>query len=564
MLNLGLLLALAAHPASPQAQEAVDTIYWGGPMLTMVDEAPAVEALAVREGRIVAAGERATIEALRAPSTRVVDLDGKTLLPGFVDSHGHLMGVGFQSLCANLLAAPDGDGNDIASVQTLLREWADANPDLVGTYRAIVGFGWDESQLAEGRAPNRDDLDAVTTDLPVYIIHTSGHLGVANSKALEQYGFTSESEDPPGGVIRRRAGSREPDGVLEELAHFAIVFPLLEQDDEFEERMLLAGIEAYASFGFTTGQEGRATDSQVDTMARVAARDGLPIDVVAYPDFFTARAALDLEVHRRTHVGGFRVGGAKFGIDGSPQGKTAWRDRPYHVQPEGVNPAYCGYPAYEPEALSAGIAECYERGWQLLGHANGEAAIDALIANVAAAQAAHPGQDLRSVLIHGQFLRADQVPRIDALGIFPSLFPMHTFYWGDWHREQTRGPVMADDISPTGWLLARGMRFGTHHDAPVALPDSMRVLDATVTRRSRTGDILGAEHRVPVWQALQAMTIWPAYQHFEEADKGTLEVGKLADFVLLSGNPLEVDPETLDRLEVRRTIKRDQVVYQAE
>lgn len=564
MLELSLLLALAALPSSTQDPVAVDTIYWGGPILTMADEARVVEALAVHEGRIVAIGERATIEPLRSPSTRVIDLGGEALLPGFVDSHGHLMGVGFQSLCANLLAAPDGDGNDIASLQNLLREWADANPDLVETYGAIVGFGWDESQLAEGRAPTRDDLDAVSTDVPVYIVHTSGHLGVANSKALEKYGFTSESEDPSGGIIRRRAGSREPNGVLEEMAHFAIVFPLLDQEDAFQERMLLAGIETYAGFGFTTGQEGRSTDSQVDTMARVAARDGLAIDVVAYPDFFSARASLDLDVHSRTYAGGFRVGGAKFGIDGSPQGKTAWRDRPYHVQPDGVNPAYCGYPAYEPEALSAGIMECYERGWQLLGHANGEAAIDALITNLAAAQAAHPGQDLRPVLIHGQFLRADQVPHLEELGIFPSLFPMHTFYWGDWHREQTRGPVMADDISPTGWLLARGMRFGTHHDAPVALPNSIRVLDATVTRRSRTGDILGAEHRVPVWQALKAMTIWPAYQHFEEADKGTLEVGKLADFVVLSANPLEVDPEALDLLEVRRTIKRDRVVYEAE
>jgi len=564
MLEFSLLLAFAALPTATQTPVAVDTIYLGGPILTMTDDAPVVEALAVREGRIVAVGERATIEPMRSPSTRVIDLGGETLLPGFVDSHGHLMGVGFQSLTANLLAAPDGEGNDIAALQRLLREWADANPDLVEAFGAIIGFGWDESQLAEGRAPTREDLDAVSTEVPVYIVHTSGHLGAANSKALETYGFSSESEDPPGGVIRRRAGSSEPDGVLEEAAHFMIIFPLLEQEDAFEERMLLAGMETYASFGFTTGQEGRAADSQVDTLARVAARDGLTIDVVAYPDFFTARASLDLEVHRRTYVGGFRVGGAKFGIDGSPQGKTAWRDRPYYVQPEGVNPAYCGYPAYEPGALSAGIAECYERGWQLLGHANGEAAIDALITNVAAAQQAFPGQDLRPVLIHGQFLRADQVPRIDELDIFPSLFPMHTFYWGDWHRDQTRGPVMADDISPTGWVLARGMRFGTHHDAPVALPDSIRVLDATVTRRSRTGDILGAEHRVPVWTALKAMTIWPAYQHFEEADKGTLEVGKLADFVVLSANPLEVDPETLDQLEVRRTIKRDRVVYEAE
>jgi predicted amidohydrolase YtcJ len=166
------------------------------------------------------------------------------------------------------------------------------------------------------------------------------------------------------------------------------------------------------------------------------------------------------------------------------------------------------------------------------------------------------------VLIHGQFLREDQVDALHRLEIFPSLFPMHTFYWGDWHRDHTVGPVNADDISPTGWVLKRGMMFGTHHDAPVAFPDSMRVLDATVTRRSRSGDILGPAHRVDVITALKAMTIWPAWQHFEESDKGSIEVGKLADFVVLSGDPTAIDPERLDTLEVLQTIKENRVIYE--
>ena len=168
------------------------------------------------------------------------------------------------------------------------------------------------------------------------------------------------------------------------------------------------------------------------------------------------------------------------------------------------------------------------------------------------------------MLIHGQFLREDQVDALQRLNVFPSLFPMHTFYWGDWHRDHTVGPVLGDDISPTGWVMTRGMRFGTHHDAPVAFPDSMRVLDATVTRRTRSGDILGPAHRVDVMTALKAMTIWPAWQHFEEDEKGSIEVGKLADFVILSEDPTAVDPEALDQLRVRVTIKEDAVVYEAE
>ena len=160
-------------------------------------------------------------------------------------------------------------------------------------------------------------------------------------------------------------------------------------------------------------------------------------------------------------------------------------------------------------------------------------------------------------------MREDQVDAFERLGVFPSLFPMHTFYWGDWHREHTVGPEAAENISPTGWLMERGMMFGTHHDAPVAFPDSMRVLAATVTRRTRSGYVLGAEHRVDVLTALKAMTIWPAWQHFEENEKGSIEVGKLADFVILSDDPTAVEPETLADLDVLVTVKEDKVVFDA-
>ena len=165
------------------------------------------------------------------------------------------------------------------------------------------------------------------------------------------------------------------------------------------------------------------------------------------------------------------------------------------------------------------------------------------------------------MLIHGQFLREDQVDSYNRLGVIPSLFPMHTFYWGDWHRDHTVGPALADNISPTGWVHARGMKFTSHHDAPVAFPDSMRVLDATVTRRSRSGDIIGPAQRVDVITALKAMTIFPAFQHFEEATKGSIEVGKLADFVILSADPTAVDPETIDQIKVTETIKEGVTVF---
>jgi len=194
---------------------------------------------------------------------------------------------------------------------------------------------------------------------------------------------------------------------------------------------------------------------------------------------------------------------------------------------------------------------------------DGEGASDLLLAGIREAQAKHGSVPTRPVLIHGQFEREDQVDSFISLGVFPALFPMHTFYWGDWHRDHTVGPVNGDNISPTGWYLRRGSMFSSHTDAPVAFPDTLRVLSATVPRRPRSGGILGPDQRVSVEGALKAMTLWPAYQHFEEKTKGSIEVGKLADFVILTEDPTAVDPLTLDQIKVAETIKEGRSVYKA-
>jgi predicted amidohydrolase YtcJ len=323
-----------------------------------------------------------------------------------------------------------------------------------------------------------------------------------------------------------------------------------------------AGSELWARFGYTTADEGRAFPATAKVMEQVASEGGFKIDVAAYPD-----ATLDRDFikkgFRSDYKNRYRIAGAKLTIDGSPQGFTAWRDRPYYKPVGDYPPGYSGYAAATREQVLDIVDWAYANNIQLLTHANGEAANDLLIAALSASTAKHGAGDRRPVLIHGQFLREDQVDSYQKLGVLPSLFPMHTFYWGDWHRDHTVGPVLAENISPTGWCVERGMKFTSHHDAPVAFPDSMRVLDATVTRRSRSGDILGPHQRVDVMIALKAMTIWPAWQHFEEKTKGSIEVGKLADFVILDKDPTAVDPETLDTLKVTQTIKEGITVFQA-
>lgn len=545
------------------AQEIADTIYQGGPILTMTDDQPRAQALAVRDGRILAVGDTDDIAPFSGDATRVVDLNGQTLLPGFVDAHGHVFAIGLQALSANLLPAPDGPGNDIPALQQVLRDYAQANPDRVKAMNAIIGFGYDDSQLAEQRHPTQADLDAVSTDIPIYIVHQSGHLGVANTAALAVAGISPDSDEMPGGVIRRDSDGKTPNGVLEETPHFVALMAVLQNlDNEGAMTMFRAGTDLIATFGYTTAQEGRATTGQAKLMAAFAAQDpGLAIDVVAYPDVLVDRDYI-AETVSATYDNRFRVAGAKLTIDGSPQGFTAWRDRPYYDPPEQFREDYLGYPAADADQVFDAVDWAFRNDIQIMTHSNGEAASDLLIAAIAAAAKKHGNDDRRAVLIHGQFQRPDQVDAFNDLDVFPSLFPMHTFYWGDWHRERTVGPVNGDDISPTGWLMQRGIKFSTHHDAPVAFPDSMRVLDATVTRRSRTGDIIGPHHRVDVMTALKAMTIWPAYQHFEEAEKGSLEPGKLADLVILSDDPTAVDPETIDTIKVMTTIKEDVVIFQ--
>jgi predicted amidohydrolase YtcJ len=552
-----MLSACAKVPDSP-----ADLVISGGPILTMAGEKPEyVDAVAVDDGVIVYAGDGAGLSDFVGKDTEEKDLGGRTMLPGFVDPHGHVMVGGLQALSANLLAPPDGEVTDIPDLIKTLQAWAEENAEAVEAANVIIGFGYDNAQLAEVRHPTKEELDQVSEDIPVLIVHQSGHIATVNSAALELGGIDSSTPNPDGGVIQRVAGSDEPNGTLEETAFFAVVGTVLAGVGPMGmEAFARAGVKNWARFGFTTAQEARSVPGTANVMRKVADEGGFAVDVITYPDVLVDRDYI-LANQSDEYVNRFRVAGAKLTIDGSPQGFTAWRDRPYY-DPVGDYPeGYSGYPAATEEQVREAIDWAYENHIQIITHANAEAASDLLISAIAEAEEKYGSGDRRSVLIHGQFMREDQMDAYRDLDVIPSLFPMHTFYWGDWHCERTVGPELCPNISPTGWARERGMIFTTHHDAPVALPSSMRVLDATVTRRSRTGRIVGEDQRVDPYTALRAMTIWPAFQVFEEDRKGSIEVGKLGDFVILSDNPLEVDPNTLAELNVVETIKEGTTVW---
>lgn len=560
MLVVGILFSASAF-----AQVPADTIYHGGDVVTIDDKNPLAEAVAVKEGRILAVGSKVDVLKLKGANTKVVDLGGKALLPGFVDAHGHCFQTGLQAASANLLPAPDHRVNDIDALQSELKAWAQtANAKKYGM---ILGFGYDDAQLSQQRHPTRQDLDEVSGDLPVLIIHQSGHLGVMNTKALELAGINAESKNPPGGVIRREADGKTPSGVLEETAFMMAGIKVLPKLGETEfDALAKTGMKLYAANGFTMAQEGRALEINDQTWIRLANSKQMLIDVVSYPDmtFSDKPFGLDTPWYSKDLKNGYRIGGVKLSFDGSPQGKTAFLSQPYLIPPHGQPASYRGYPSIEPAEVDRKIAICYERGWQFLAHCNGDAAGDMMLGAIKDARARLGfGSDRRDVMIHCQTVREDQLDAMQEMGVIPSMFGMHCFYWGDWHRDSVLGAERAERISPARSALRRGMIFTQHHDAPVALPNAIRILSSVVTRRTRSGDILGAGQCIPVGPALKSLTLWPAYQHYEEENRGSIEVGKLADFAILDRNPHRVPISELENLRVLETIKEGKTIYTA-
>lgn len=547
-----------------QDAHASTTLYFNGDILSMEGDEPTyLEALVVKDGKIAFTGSKAQATVFAGEGASLINLQGKTLLPGFIDAHGHVYNAGFQKLSANLLPAPDGDCNDIASLIEITQKWAEQNSNAIKKAGWIIGFGYDDSQLAEQRHPTADDLDKISTELPVVVLHQSLHLASFNHKALEMVNYTAETPDPAGGVIRRGEDGKTPTGVLEEMAVFAPLFAILGGlDAEANEQLALAGVASYTKFGFTTAQEGRSAAAASETWRKLAKEGRLEIDVAVYPDLQSEQAYMEGKGVSAEYDNHFRIAGVKLSFDGSPQGKTAWLTQPYLRPPEGQSADYVGYPAIpDPAERERLVNLAFERNWDLLCHTNGDAASDALIDATDKAVGKYGNEDRRTVMIHAQTVREDQLDRMKDLKITPSFFSMHTFYWGDWHRDETLGKERAYRISPTVSALKRDMLFTLHHDAPVAFPDALVIVHTAVNRTSRSGDVIGPDQRISAYTALKSITEWAAWQYRENNIKGTLALGKLADFVILGANPVKVDPSTIRDIEVVETIKEGRTVY---
>jgi predicted amidohydrolase YtcJ len=534
-------------------------LYYNGDIITMQGNAPEYkEALIVKGEKIQFVGSKDEAMKVVGDNFKSIDLKGNTLLPGFIDGHAHFASFSAQAIGAKILPPPDAGAKDIPSLIEILKKWnTPENRALTGW---IFGMGFDDSVLEEKRFPTKHDLDQVSTEYPIMIVHISGHFAVVNSKALKLLKINSTTKNPEGGIIRRENGT-EPNGVLEELAAIPYMLKVLNPiSKEAADHFFEAGQEMALSYGYTTAQEGRAMENH-ELLVAASQSDKLKLDVVSYVDYLFVDKFMNSKWNSSHYNNHYRIGGVKLTLDGSPQGRTAWRTLPYLIPPDGAKKGYLGYPAIPKDSSVIAIYDkAFKNNWQIHTHANGDAAMDQMIRTMKPVVAKYGNNNRRNVLIHGQYIREDQLDSFKDLDVITSLFPLHTFYWGDWHKEII-GDSLANTISPTRTALNKGLKITIHTDAPVALPNLMRMIGISVDRKSRSGQIIGEKERLTPYEALQAITTWSAYQHFEEHQKGTLEVGKLADMIILDKNPLKASPSEIKEIKVLETIKDGVIVY---
>ena len=542
-------------------QQSNTTIFFNGDIITVNEAQGSVEALAIRDGIITAVGSRKEVLAMAGNEDAVIlrDLNDKTLLPGLIDAHGHFSYTNRERAVANVASPPTGTVQDIGDILSVLRSFRGEHP--AATW--LIGWGYDDSLLAEQRHPTRDDLDKLSTAIPILLRHVSAHLMVCNSRCLELAGIDADTTDPQGGHIRRVAGTREPDGVLEEQAMnlVADVLPRLSRETQLE--LLDSTQQYYAGYGITTIQEGGAGPAEIGLLTDAASRGLLYLDVVAYPYVLYMGDRLGEYPPTQAYSDHFRIGGIKVVLDGSPQGKTAWLSKPYLSPPPGKAADYRGYPTLTDREVYKYIDFAFSTSSQVLVHANGDAAADQMIEAVHDANLKYGAADRRPVMIHAQTVRDDQLEQMAQEGILPSFFVGHTYYWGDWHRDSVLGLERASRISPLRSAADKGLRFTIHNDSPIVPPDMMRMLWSAVNRLTRSGQVLGDSQRATVMEGSKAMTIDAAHQYFEEASKGSLEVGKRADLVILGANPLKIEPRKIKDIQILETIKDGVTVFES-
>ncbi len=588
-------LLIAACIGAPALAQNADAIYFGGNIITMQGKAPQyAQALAVRDGRIAVVGAMSDAFRLNGPSTRLVNLQGRTLLPGFIDTHGHFIYFGKNLMDADLFGS-----RDVADVLARMK----AHVAKVPADGWIVGMGYQARVLKEQRSLTIEELDSVSSDRPVMIVDSSGHLGAANSVAFKLAGIGPDTPDPEGGAFARKADRKSLAGPMEETALNAVRSRRPPFSGAAADQVATGAAALWARYGQTTAMEcglglgnddidltrnaidkqllpidlficakDTVVDATVTAAQRVAAdyanaatgsvseRQSALVDAARSGAGSTAARLLaarpDLD---KRYVNRVRLGGIKFWLDGSLD--TAWFTQPYTVNPPGKTGVYRGYQQVPVEVLDAAFDKYWKTNLQLNMHLNGDAAADQAINAIEKAIRKHGPSDHRPVFVHGTYLRPDQIAKLRKIGAIPSFLTSSMVSGGD-SVVKIWGAARSAAAMPANTLWRMGLPFTLSHDAPVTpQPWILPLVDAAVNRTTGSGVVVGPNERISPYVALQAVTSMAAFQIKEEKTKGTLEAGKLADMVVLEKNPLTVDPRSIKDIKVVETIKEGRTVF---
>ena len=520
-------------------------IYINGEFITL--ENNEIEAILIENEKIKNIGTKEEILKLKDKDTKIIDLEGKTMMPAFIDSHSH-----FFAVANNLLQVSLENCRTIKEIQNELLRYKNENNIEEGKW--IIACGYDHNKLAEKRHITKTELDEIISNNPIVIHHKSGHNGVLNSKGLEWLNITKETIPPFGGKIEKI--DNELTGYLEENAFIEVVkkIPMASLEDLV--KLCDKAQKKYASYGITTLQEGMMVKELIPIYKKIVEDKRLYLDVIAYMD---KNAEKEIEENFKENIknykNNFKIGGVKIFLDGSPQSRTAWMRTPY-INDE----KYFGYGTMNDEEVIKDVLVAFEERLQILAHCNGDRAAEQYINAVKSTN--KKINEIRPVLIHGQLLGTDQLKDVKEKGIIPSFFIAHIYHWGDIHIKNF-GLERASKISPAGSAVQNEMKFTFHQDAPVIEPNMFETIWCAVNRKTKNGKILGEEEKITVLEAIKAVTINAAYQYFEEDYKGSIKEGKLADLIIVDKNPLKVEKDDIRNIKVLETIKSGKTIMKA-
>lgn len=551
-------------------------IFYNGTILTMDEFGTEAEALAIIGDRIALVGTHAQVTALASSQTERTDLKGLTLLPGFIDGHGHFMETGRSlGFKVDLRSPPIGTIKNLDDLAAAIKARVEATPK--GKW--IEGFGYDDTLLEEKRHPLAQDIDRVAPDHPVTLSHVSGHFLAANSYAMKTAGLNAQTPDPPGGRLRRLPDS-SPSGLFEEPSAIDLVEKYLPTYGPDQERKaVVTASQVWAAKGVTTAQDGWTSELNLQSLLAAEGFQAPPANLPAAEATLSPAASLlkvrvqILPSHGAVDSMGLPLasgtpitekivlGPVKLFADGSLQGYTGYLSNPYHKAMYGLGPRWRGYPMFDPDKLAGAVLKHHLAGRQIAIHGNGDQAIEHIIQAFEAALKVRPVSDHRHFVIHCQTVREDQLDRISRLGLGASFFVVHLHHWGDRHADIFLGPDRAARLNPLLSALERSIVFSLHNDSPVTPVDPLRSVQTAVLRLSGSGRPLGPEYAITAYQGLRAVTASAAHLAFEGHRKGRLAKGLLADLTVLRHNPLAVQPEKIAEIETLETIVGGQTVY---